>query len=293
MKAFGNYHPLALVLYFLSVLLTSMFTDNPIIELSALLGGALFCLMLQKRSEIPSDIVFYTGMFILTAITNPLFSHNGVTPLFFLNGNPVTLEAIICGISIAVTVTGVMLWCKCYSIIMTSDKLLCLFGKVAPKLSLILSAAIRFIPLFKRRFHSISKAQRAMGLYSSKSIADRLKFTLQVFSALLSQTLEASIDTSASMKARGYGIKGRTSFTVFRFYSQDKILLTVSLLLLCVTLIGLASGSMSFLYYPRISRISTSVYAVLSYTAFSVLSFLPSIIEFKELLTWKYYVSKI
>lgn len=42
-------------------------------------------------------IAFYVSMFLLVAVTNPLFSHNGVTPLFYLNGNPVTLEAFVYG----------------------------------------------------------------------------------------------------------------------------------------------------------------------------------------------------
>ena len=38
MRAFGNYHPLVLMAYFLSVLLVSMFVQNPVLQLSALLG---------------------------------------------------------------------------------------------------------------------------------------------------------------------------------------------------------------------------------------------------------------
>lgn len=89
-----------------------------------------------KRSEIPGNIGFYVPLFLMVAVTNPLFSHNGVTPLFFLNGNPVTLEAFIYGIAIAVMVIAIIMWCKCCSEVMTSDKLLYLFGRVIPKLSL-------------------------------------------------------------------------------------------------------------------------------------------------------------
>ena len=89
MKAFGSYHPAVLMVYFLSVLLVAMFAAHPILQICALVGGILFCCMLQNRREAVRDIGFYLPMFLLVAITNPLFSHNGVTPLFFLNGNPV------------------------------------------------------------------------------------------------------------------------------------------------------------------------------------------------------------
>ena len=175
MKAFDGYHPTVLLVYFCSVLLVAMFVTNPIIQLSALLGGILFCGMLLGRRALPGNIAFYLSMFVLVAITNPLFSHNGVTPLFFLNGNPVTLEAFVYGAAIGVTVIGVMLWCRSLGEIMTSDKLLWLFGRVLPKFSLILSMALRFIPLFRRQLRRVSHAQRAMGLYSSRGYVDRLR----------------------------------------------------------------------------------------------------------------------
>ena len=119
MKAFANYHPAVLLLYFLSVLLVGMFVTNPVLQLTMLLGAVLFCLMLPHRS---GGAGFYVPMFLLVAVTNPLFSHNGVTPLFYLNGNPVTLEAFVYGAAIAVMVVGVMLWCACYSAVMTSAR---------------------------------------------------------------------------------------------------------------------------------------------------------------------------
>lgn len=95
MKAFSAVHPAVLLFYFLSVLAVAMFSGNPVLSVTALLGGILFCAMLQKKSDVPGDLGFYIPLFLLVAITNPLFSHNGVTPLFFLNGNPVTMEAFV------------------------------------------------------------------------------------------------------------------------------------------------------------------------------------------------------
>ena len=124
MKAFAGLHPLVLLFYFLSVLTVAMFVSNPVLSLLALLGAILFCATGTRRGAIARDLGFYLPMFLLVAITNPLFSHNGVTPLFFLNGNPVTMEAFVYGAAIAVMVIGVMLWCKCYSAVMTGDKFL-------------------------------------------------------------------------------------------------------------------------------------------------------------------------
>lgn len=82
------------------------------------------------------------------SLANPLFIHNGETVLFFMNDNPITLEAIIYGGVSSLMIVGVLLWCRCYGAILTTDKFLYLFGRLIPKLGLILSMAFRFIPLF-------------------------------------------------------------------------------------------------------------------------------------------------
>ena len=292
MKTFGNYHPAVLFVYFLSVLLVAMFVTNPVLQLCALLGGAFFCATLTARRAWAGDTGFYLLLFLLVTATNPLFSHNGVTPLFFLNGNPVTLEAFAYGAAIAVTVIAVMLWCKSYSAIMTSDKLLYLFGRIIPRLSLVLSMALRFIPLLKRQMHRVSAAQKAMGLYSAKGFVNRLRGAMRVFTAMIAWSFENAMDTAASMRARGYGLKGRTHFSLFRFRRGDGVLLFVCVLLLTVTLVGAAVGVTTFYYYPRLSEPNTAPAAIGVYAAFGVLAFLPFILEVKEALVWKYYVSR-
>ncbi len=293
MKAFGNYHPFVLMIYFLSVLLIAMFISNPILQSIALIGGVLFSIMLQTREKLSGNIGFYVLLFLMIAVTNPLFSHNGATPLLFVNGKPVTLEAFIYGIAVAVTIIGVILWCKCYSEIMTSDKFLYLFGKVIPNLSLVLSMALRFIPMFKRQMHKVTRAQKAIGFYSSKSFTDKIKSYMRVFMSIISWSLENAMETSASMKARGYGMKSRTNFSLFRFYSNDAVLIAVCVLMLSITITGVAMGETAFYYYPRISQLNFSPIACASYVAFGILSFLPFIIEAKEALVWKYYISRI
>lgn len=293
MQAFSNYHPFVLMVYFFSVIITAMFVWNPVIQLSALFGAIIFCIALQNRGEALSGLRFYIPLFVLVALTNPLFSHNGATPLFFLNGNPVTLEAFCYGAAIAVMVTGVMLWCKCCGEIMSSDKFLYLFGRIIPKLSLVLSMALRFIPMFIRQMRKVNRAQKAMGLYASKNYVDKLKGSLRVLSVMVTWSLENAMETSISMKARGYGIKGRTNYALFRFTGKDGLMLSGSIFLIALCVIGAAFGAADFFYYPRISRISVSVLSLTTYISYGLLALLPFIIETKERLKWKYCVSRI
>ena len=293
MKAFGAYHPAVLFCYFCTVLLIGMFAANPAISLAALLGASLFCAMLTKGRAHGSNLAFYFAMFMLIAVTNPLFSHNGVTPLFFLNGNAVTLEALLYGVFLSVMILGILLWCHCYGEIMTSEKFLYLFGALIPKLSLVLSMALRFLPLFVQRMHSVSAVQKTLGQYSGKSLVGRAQNTLRVFGAVIAWSFEHAMETAASMKARGYGQKGRTHFSLFSFTVRDGVLLSVCAGLFFTVLFGIARGVCTFSFYPRIASLPRTPLACAVYIAFAVLSLLPFLIEVKEAVVWKYCVSKI
>lgn len=292
-KAFAELHPVVLTVYFLSVLAVAMLSTNPVLSAEALLGGILFCVTLQKRRAVAGDIAFYIPLFFLVAVTNPLFSHNGVTPLFFLNGNPVTLEAFAYGFAIALTVIGVMLWCKCAGAVMTSDKLLYLFGKIIPKLGLVLSMALRFLPMFRRQMKKVRSAQKTMGLYATRGAVDKIRSHGRVFLAMISWSLENAMETAASMRARGYGTGKRTDFSLFRFTARDGVLLTVSACLMGVSAAGMAAGATGFTFYPRISALPLSPFSVAVYAAFGVLSVLPFAVEVREAMVWKYYRSRI
>lgn len=291
--AFANFHPVSLFFYFAAVLIFTMFTQNPVLLLISLFGASLFAAVTSTRAQIFADLKFYVPVFIVISLTNPIFSHGGATPLFFMNDNPVTLEAVLCGIDIAVMIVSVMLLCKAFSKVMESDKLLCLFGKAAPKLAAVLSMSLRFIPLFKRKFAQIKEAQTALGYFKSGSLSESLMSNARVFSALVTWALENGADTADSLSARGYDAGTRKSFSLFRFKKQDAVLLILTLALSAAVLQGFAGGSLDFDFYPYITAPGTDGLSLISYSAFGVLSLIPFIFEVKEALHWKYLRSKI
>jgi energy-coupling factor transport system permease protein len=293
MRSFETIHPAPAFIYFIAVLLVAMFTSHPVILAEALTGAICFCTILEHGKGFFKNMAFYIPLFILISLTNPLFSHNGMTPLFFMNGNAVTKEAILYGVAIAAMLVAVMIWCKCYSFIMTSDKFLYLFGKVIPKLSLVLSMALRFIPLFKTQIKRVNRTQKAMGLYTSKSFTDKFRSATRVFFVMITWSLENAVETGDSMRARGYGLKGRTNYSIFRWSSRDVMLLSESVVLIMTVLAGKALGGIDYFFYPRVTEITTSPLSLLVYIAFGALAFLPFIMELEENLKWKYFVSKI
>ena len=282
-------HPLTLFCYFAAVLMFAMFTPNPVIQTEALVGAGLFLCLTSSANESFRSALFYFLLIILVGISNPLFSHNGATPLFFMNGNAVTLEAIAYGFFGGIMLAGVMLWCKSLTHLMTSDKVIYLFGRIIPSLSLILSMTLRFVPLFRREIRQIKAAHKGLGMYSGS----KLTGAVRVFSAMVSRALENSVITAMSMKARGYGLKGRTSFSLFRAGKQD-IITGLLLLILSGAIIGsAATGCLDFGFYPEITPLPLNFGAVSGYVSFGIMALLPFLIEVKENVKWRFLISKI
>lgn len=293
MKRFASYHPITAAVYFLSVFVIVMFSANPVFLIAALMGGILFFIKAERHLKIFREFGFNFILFILISLTNPLFSHRGVTVLFFLNGNPVTMESLLYGMNTAVMIIAVIQWFKCFNLVMTDDKILYLFGKISPKTALTVSSALRFIPLLKAQAKKIKESQKAMGLFSSDAWSDKIRGALRVYSVLITWALENAVDTGISMKARGYGLKGRSRFSVFSFGKADAVLMSVVFLLDTYIFIITATGNLDFDFYPQISFYFPNVFGVTAVLAFSTLCIIPFIIEVKEDLQWKYYKSKI
>ena len=293
MILFTSLHPLAAAVYFASVLTVVMFSAHPVLLLIALLSGFLFSMQSAPHLHFFREFRFFLLLFLLVALTNPLFSHNGVTPLFFLNGNPITLESLLYGVNLGIMLLAVILWFQCFNRILTEDKILYLFGKFSPKLAQILSSVLRFIPLLKTQAEKIRQAQTSMGLFATENWMDRLRGVARVYSSLTTWALENAIESGSSMKSRGYGLRGRSNYSLFRFRRTDAIFLLFTLSLDVVLFAVLASGQLDFTFYPTLSSLQLSPAASTASICFAVLCFLPSALEGKEVLQWKYLRSKI
>ena len=188
----------------------------------------------------------------MAALINPAFNHEGATLLTYLpSGNPLTLESILYGLAAAAMLAAVVTWFSCYTAVMTSDKFVYLFGRLIPALSLVLSMALRFVPKFQAQFHVVSEAQRCIGRdVSDGGVIRRIRNAVTIFSIMLTWSLENAIETADSMKSRGYGLPGRTAFSIYRFDDRDKMalgwLLYCGFFLCC----GAAVGGFSWRYYP-------------------------------------------
>ena len=293
MRRFEEYHPAVSLVYYLSVILVSTFTANPVVLSFSLFGALLYLLLIDRKKRVLKDFWFYSVLFLLVVCTNPLVSHNGVTPLFFLNGQAVTLESILYGVSLAVTLAAVFSWFGSFNRVFTSDKLLFLLGRFSPKVSVVIASALRFLPLLRRKAGEIRSSGVAVGLYASESWWNRVKAGLSTVSALVTWSLEQAVETGASMNARGFRLKGRTHFSEFRFTGYDLAFLIVVITFDALFFTALGLGKLQFAFYPRIAFERPGLLAFGAYAAYAVLFLLPAVLEIGEHLKWHYYRRKI
>ncbi len=291
---FAKMHPIVNFTYFISVILLAMLHTNPIMLLISFVCSMVYCTYLGGAKSLKFNFFGIFPMTVFLAVINPLFNHRGMTILTYLpSGNPITLESILYGIFGAFTVMTVIVWFSCYNMVISSDKFIYLFGKIIPSLSLLISMALRFVPRFKSQFKKVIDAQKMLGMGEEKSLVKRAKNAVKILSIMITWVFEDAIDTSDSMKARGYGLPGRTSFSNYRFSIKDTIVLCALLIPLIIVIIGMISGKTYAVFYPKITISEIDAKAVLVYVCYFALNILPMIIDVWEDIKWQRLQSKI
>lgn len=287
---FSTYHPLVNFVYFVFVIGITMFSIGPVFLAITFVASWTYSVLLKGVKAIKFNCIFMIPIIIITTIVNPLFSHNGVTTLFYLNGNPITMEAVVYGFVSAILLTSIIIWFSALNVIIKEDKFIYLFGRIVPVIALTISICFRFIPLLKNRFREITEGQKCMGRdFSSGSVIGRIRQFFKEVSILIAWSLETSIETADSMEARGYGLRGRTSFHLYKFEKRDFAALAVMLFLGVVVTIGCIMGKTDIYYYPAISVPKIDAFTILIEIFYFVLLFLPIFIDIKGEKRWKQY----
>ena len=287
--AFSSCHPLINFYYFVLVIVSAMFFLHPILMGISFVSAVIYSIYLNGKRAVKFTLLGILPMFLAAAIFNPLFSHAGVTILFYHpNGNPITLESILFGLAMGGMLVSVIAWFSCFNAVMTSDKFTYLFGKIIPALSLVFSMTLRLVPRFKAQLKVIAKAQKCIGKGATDgNVFKRARNGMAILSILVTWALENSIETANSMKSRGYGLKGRTQFSIFRFEKRDIVMLVILVFATIILMIGTALDLTSVLFFPWIIIAPISPFSMLVYITFIMLVNIPMTLNVLEDMKWK------
>ncbi|BDE86159.1 cobalt transporter [Oscillospiraceae bacterium] len=286
--AFSSYHPAVNFLYFGLVLFFTMCFLHPACLLLSLAAALRYAVCLNGRRAVRRSLRYLLPAALLAALINPAFNHQGATILTYLpSGNPLTLESIAYGLAAAALLSAVVTWFSCYTAVMTSDKFVYLFGRVIPALSLVLSMALRFVPRFQVQARAVSQAQRCVGRdVSDGSLLQRLRNGVTILSILLTWCLENALETADSMKSRGYGLPGRTAFSIYRLDDRDQAALWWLGALGGYILSMWGAGGFACRYFPTFRLAPRDGWSLSGLLAFGLLCLTPVIIDRREDRQW-------
>lgn len=292
--AFSSYHPVINFLYFGILLAFSMLSMQPACLIVSVICSVVYYVTLKGAKAIKLLLRGMLPVFLLTVIINPAFSHEGITILCYLpTGNPLTLESIIYGIAAGFMIVSILLWFACFSEIITSDKFVYLFGKIIPALSLVLSMTLRFVPRFKEQFDIVRDVQKTLGRdTSSGQLIKRIRNAITCFSIVITWSLENAIETADSMKSRGYGLKHRTAYSIYRWEDRDKSMLGFLIFCGLFFLAGGLSNNLFWRYFPTIRGVLAKSVTLLLELTFALFCFLPIFLNRRESIKWNSLESK-
>lgn len=111
-------------------------------------------------------------------------------------------------------------------------------GLPAHELAMMISIALRFVPMLFSEAEIIMQAQRSRGaVFNRGGLIKRCKALVPLFIPLLAAAFRRAEELATAMEARGYrGGTHRTSMTQWTVGKEDYLLVTSSLILMVITL---------------------------------------------------------
>lgn len=286
---FSRRHPAVNILFFVLAALPAALCSHPVILLVSAAGA--FAYSIKTCSRVKRSAAMLTLPVILTSLVNGAFSHYGVTTLYiFANGNRLTLESLVYGAVAGTAIAAMLLWFSCWNEVVTEDKFMCVFGKIAPHTALLVLMILRFVPLYSER---LSETAKVLSAGEEKGLLRRLKTACSAASGVLTWALEKSVETADSMKARGYGGGKRKSWSRFRFSHRDGVMLLFMLLCAAVLAFGIFTGRLEASYNPIILVETPDFAGAAASVAYAMMCFMPLAYDAAQEIKWNKSFSKI
>lgn len=265
---FAGRHPAVIFLYILACVIWTMIVRHPVALLLSFAASAVYCVILLGIRRWSQSILAGIGILFFAAVVLPFFSHQGVTPLFYVNGMAVTWESVYYGGMMTVMLLAVLQWCQVAGCLLDSEKLLYFTGRTIPTIGLMLMMIFRAIPDLRDRYRQIHEAQLGLGTAGKEvSLWKRVPHFLQEISVLISWALEDSIEVSVSMESRGYRTGKRTWFHLFRFRREDLYWIVFMTAAFSGMFFCEFRGMFKTYYFPEIYQTPLSVHAGISLAA--------------------------
>ena len=269
-------HPAVNFIFFASVLWGAVCFQHPVFLAIAWLCAFAYSVRRAGRRAVIFNLCLVPFVLVF-ALYYSTYHHFGVTILRknFIDNN-MTLESLVYGLVIGLRVATVCMWLESLFSVVSSDKIIYLFGKVSPRLSLFLTILLRFLPRLSREAGRINLSRKGIGRGAGQgNLFRRLRNCLEIFSMLITWMISALALESDSMRSRGSLLRGRTAYSIYRFDNRDRAFVIGLFLCLTLTLMGVILGSVKMWYNPRILLRPLNALGVLTAAGYLALCLMP------------------
>lgn len=285
MDVMRRFHPVVSLIYFGWMLIITMSSLHPATLLISFLISIWYGCELLGVKILKNTIIMGLPFVLIVSLLNVFFNHKGETILFYLNANPITKESIVYGFILGLMCLDMVVWFVSFNKVFTADKIIILLSKVHANLALLFSMSLRFTSLYRRKYSEIVEAQELIGSNKTwKRPMEGIQITVKRISILITWALENALETSISMKIRGFGLKGRSSFIPMKMKRSDKIMVGVLFILIILFIITWPD---KVNYVPWI-EVSWSIKEIVNSLVLIVVGVLPIAIGRWEKRVWKF-----
>ena len=160
---FDSYHPTINLIYFVAAFAMVIAFRHPAYLLISYVAIFLYSIKLRGKRALVLDLTLIPLIAVYAFIYSS-YNHFGVTNLGanFI-GNQITLESVVYGCVIGVRIASGVMLASCMFVIVSADKVVYLFGRISPKLSLFFAILMRGIPRIGERGKRIERSRCGIG----------------------------------------------------------------------------------------------------------------------------------
>ena len=273
---FERCHPAVNLIYFAAVIAGTVAFQHLVFLMISFLCACAYSIRRNRGKAIVFDLLLIPCAAIF-AVYYSSYHHFGITVLQrnFI-GNNMTLESLVYGLVLGMALAGACIWMSCVYSVFSTDKMVYLFGRVSPRLSLFLAIALRMIPRIKKEAGKINMAQQGIGRgVGQGNLWQRMINGIRILSMLITWTIESLMTASDAMRSRGSSLRGRTAFSIYRFDNRDRGYVIGMFFCITLTVMAVLLKFTDMTYDPRILWKPVTPASCLFYFGYAVLCLMP------------------
>ncbi len=257
----------ALAAWCAAALVVVLTSTNPVYRLLVLLVALNLLLALRRPEAALRPLFIMVGVAAgVATVLNALLSHTGAHTLFTLPeqlpgiGGPVTAEAVVYGLDVALGIAAAVLAVAPLSRVMHPHDLIDAFPAVLQRSAALTGTALNLAPAIGRAAIAISEAQRMRC-----GGRTRVRDWPAVAASIVVSALDDSLQLAEAMEARGFGSGRRTQAVHAPTGPRGSVVIACSLGAVALTVAARIGGALPDWYpFPTATPPGVAVVPVLA-----------------------------